>query len=121
MSPETLWNRYAAIWSHDANTRTGELEACLADDVTYCDTNGLLAGRPAISNYMGGFQQHVPGASFRIRRVVHHHNRVLADWTLHGSDDQALQTGTSFAELADDGRLRNITGFFHEAGQQQPL
>jgi hypothetical protein len=122
MSPETLWNRYAAIWSSDADVRVGELSACLTDDATYCDPNGLIEGPKALSAYMGGFQQSVPGATFRIRSVVHHHNRTLAHWALHGpndTNDKALQTGTSFGLLADDGRLRSISGFFYPTDQQQ--
>ena len=119
MSPETLWNRYAAIWSSDADTRMGELSVCLTDDVTYCDPNGVIEGCTALSAYMGGFQQSVPGATFRIRSVVHHHDRTLAHWTLHGPSDDPLQTGTSFGLLADDGKLRSISGFFYSANQQQ--
>jgi hypothetical protein len=119
MSPETLWNRYAAIWSSDPDTRSSELAACLADDVNYCDPNGLVAGRPAISAYMGGFQLSAPGAKFCIDKVIHHHDRTLAHWTLYGPGDNALQTGTSFGQLDDDGRLRSITGFFYQSGRSQ--
>ncbi len=124
MTPETLWERYSAIWSLDADARIGELAACLADGATYCDPNGLVEGRAALSTYMGGFQQSVPGGAFRIRAVRHHHDRTLADWTLHGADGAAIQTGASFGLLSEDGRLRAITGFFtldaYAAGQDQP-
>ncbi len=113
MSPETLWDRYAAIWSQDTDTRIGELAACLAEEIVYCDPNGLIEGRPAISAYMGEFQQSVPEGTFRIRSVIHHHGRTLAHWVLHGPNGDVLQTGTSFGLLSDDGRLRSITGFFH--------
>jgi hypothetical protein len=117
MTPDALWVRYAAIWSLDADARVGELAACLADDVTYCDPNGLIEGPSALSTYMGGFQQSVPGGAFRIRAVLHHHDRTLAHWTLQGSDGGALQTGASFGLLSEDGRLRTITGFFNPAGK----
>ena len=124
MSPETLWGRYAAIWSLDADARTGELAVCLADDVTYCDPNGLIEGRTAFSAYMGGFQQSVPGGEFRIRAVLHHHGRTLAHWALHAPDGSAVQTGASFGLLSEDGRLLAITGFFaldaYAAGQDKP-
>jgi hypothetical protein len=57
MTPDALWTRYAKIWSANAEVRIGELAACLADDVTYCDPNGLIEGRSALSAYMEGFQQ----------------------------------------------------------------
>ena len=122
MSPETLWDRYARIWALDADARIGELAACVTPDITYCDSNGLIEGRPAISIYMGEFQKSVPGGTFRIRAVIHHHDRTLAHWALHGLKGSALQTGASFGLLSEDGRFRSITGFFHQASDQnQPI
>lgn len=112
MTPEALWTRYAAIWSLDAGRRESELAACLADDLTYCDPNGLLAGRSALSGYMEQFQASMPGGHFRIRTVLQHHDRSLANWELRGKDGAVIQTGTSFGTLSGDGRLRAITGFF---------
>ena len=112
MTPNLLWQRYGRIWSADPNTRANELEACLADGCRYCDVNVSIEGREALSNYMGGFQQNVRGGKFQIKSVIHHHNRMLAEWRLLGPDDAVLQTGRSFATVADDGRLQSITGFF---------
>jgi len=65
MTPDSLWNRYAAIWSLTGEERDAELAACLADDATYCDPNDLLGGRAALSDYMGQAQHSVPGGRFR--------------------------------------------------------
>lgn len=119
MTPETLWQRYAAIWSLVDEARAGELAACLADDASYCDPNGLVEGRAALSAYMAGFQRSVPGAAFHIHAVQHHHARTLAHWTLIGADGSTLQSGTSFGLLAADGRLRAITGFVQAADREQ--
>jgi hypothetical protein len=81
--------------------------------VTYCDPNGLLAGRAALSDYMSRFQADAPGGHFQIRSILHHHGRSLANWSLNGADGSVLQTGTSFGTLAEDGRLRAISGFFY--------
>lgn len=117
MTPDALWNRYSAIWSLLAEAREAELPACLTDDATYCDPNGLLSGTAAILAYMGQFQASVPGGRFHIRTVLHHHDRSLAHWELQGSDGQVLQTGTSFGLIAVDGRLQSISGFFHPQPQ----
>jgi SnoaL-like domain len=119
MTADSVWDRYAAIWSLDAAARAGQLPACVTGDVTYCDPNGLLRGWQALSDYMGAFQDSVPAGSFRIRSVLHHHDRSLARWTLRGPDLRAMQTGTSFGLLADDGRLQAVTGFFDPPGQEQ--
>ncbi|MGO9135359.1 MAG: nuclear transport factor 2 family protein [Methylovirgula sp.] len=117
MSPDELWTRYSAIWSlSDAAERGNELSVCLADDATYCDPNGLLTGRDALSSYMAQFQASVPGGQFHIRSVLHHHDRSLAQWSLIGANGSVLQRGTSFGALSDDGRLLAISGFFHPAG-----
>ena len=112
MTPDQVWQRYSQIWSGERAWRAGELEACLAADCLYCDVNGALEGHEALSNYMEGFQQSVKGASFRIKSVIHHHDRMLAEWELRGPADAVLQTGRSFATVAGDGRLASITGFF---------
>ncbi len=113
MTPEALWKRYAAIWSLKAEEREVELAACLVEDATYCDPNGLQEGRHALSAYMGAFREDVPGGQFEIRSVLQHYDRSLADWSLTGPDATVLQTGTTFGLLSPDGRLSLITGFFH--------
>jgi SnoaL-like domain len=115
VTPEFLWDRYASIWSSESAVRESELAACLADACSYCDANGLIEGRDALSAYMGGFQQNVKGGKFEILSVIHHHDRMLAEWRLLGPGGAVLQTGRSFAIVADDGRLRSITGFFDPA------
>ena len=112
MTPDQLWQRYSRIWSADRPTRTVELEACLASTCSYCDVNGMIEGHEALSNYMEGFQHSVKDSKFRILSVINHHDRMLAEWQLVGPNDTILQTGRSFATVADDGRLANITGFF---------
>ena len=60
-----------------------------------------------------------PNQAFRFGEVayaVQFHVEVtdpmLAEWRLVGADGAVLQTGRSFATVAGDGRLQNITGFF---------
>jgi SnoaL-like domain len=120
MTPDVLWKRYAAVWSLTADQRVPELAACLADDVTYCDPNGLITGRPALSEYIGQFQHSVPGGQFHVRFVLHHHDRSLAHWALHAPGGDVLQIGTSFGMLAQDGRLRSVSGFFHTPDVESP-
>ncbi len=112
MDVEQLWRRYAKIWSSDQSTRERELQACLADDATYCDPNGLLAGRPALSEYMGGFQDNFPGNGFTIIDVISHDGGSLARWTQYDANESTLHYGASFASHDAEGRLKNINGFF---------
>lgn len=111
MDAEEFWPRYAAIWSPDPARRGSELKACLADDPSYCDPNGLLRGRAALSEYMAGFQQSLPGGRFRIIQVIAHNGRSLARWALQNADGAILQLGASFAHHDDEGCLKEINGF----------
>ena len=115
IKPEILWENYAAAWSLAEAVRRSELPLCLAEDITYCDPNGLITGCEGLSAYMAGFQQQVPGGRFEIRTVRAHHGRSLAHWALLLADGAVAQTGVSFAEHASDGRFRAITGFFDPA------
>jgi SnoaL-like domain len=115
MTPQALWNRYANTWSAPADVRTEELLSCLTDEVTYCDPNGLIQGRSALSEYMAAFQRQFPGGLFTIREVLFHNGRTLAHWTLCAPDGRSIQSGTSFGLLAIDGRFTSITGFFYSA------
>lgn len=112
MDAESLWPRYSKIWSAAPALRARELRECLADDATYCDPNGALHGRAALSDYMGGFQQSVPGGRFEILQVTAHNGRSLARWALLNSDGVTLQLGASFAIHDSKGRLKDISGFF---------
>jgi hypothetical protein len=112
MDAETLWPRYARIWSSEPSLRESALQDCLADGATYCDPNGLLKGREALSDYMAGFQQSVPRGRFEIIQVIAHNGRSLARWALLSANGAILQQGASFATHDGDGRLKDITGFF---------
>lgn len=112
MEAGQLWSRYAIIWSSDPETRARELEACVADTVTYCDPNGPLSGRAALSDYMGGFQVNFAGNGFRILDVISHNGGSLSRWEQYGADGSTLHHGASFATHDDEGRLKNINGFF---------
>ncbi len=117
MDATALWPRYAKIWSADRETRQRELQACLAEDATYCDPNGRLSGRAALSDYMGGFQEAFPDGGFRIIEVIAHDGGSLARWLQYGADGTTLHQGTSFATHDADGRLQTINGFFPIAAQ----
>lgn len=62
---------------------------------------------------------HFPGHTFRrTSEVDAHHTFARYTWELVGPDGAVAVTGTDIAELADDGRLTKIIGFF---GDLTPL
>jgi hypothetical protein len=109
---EKLWNQYSASWSMPEAERLERLAVTVSPEITYTDPNISLSGIDAFSNYMAEFQANMPGIGFAIREVMNHHGRTLAHWYMVSADATVIGTGTSFAELTDDGKLAHITGFF---------
>ena len=66
-----------------------------------------------IDAMVAGAQQQFPGARFELTAGPdHHHDRVRFAWRMVGGDGGAeLARGVDFATVADDGRLRSVTGF----------
>lgn len=110
---ELLWTRYSASWSMEQAARLLRLSETVSPEVTYTDPHVTLAGIADFSNYMAGFQANLPGASFAIRAAFDHHRRSLSHWQMLGADHSVIATGTSFAELAADGKFAHSTGFFN--------
>jgi SnoaL-like domain len=109
---DSLWRRYSASWSMPEAERLARLAETVSKDITYTDPNITLTGIPAFSDYMAGFQANMPGTGFAIRAAQDHHQRTLSRWNMVTADASVVGTGTSFAELNDDGRIAHITGFF---------
>ena len=60
---------------------------------------------------IGAAQQQFPGHHFALSFGPDAHNDVVRfAWELRGADGP-VATGVDFATLAEDGRLRNVTGF----------
>ena len=51
--------------------------------------------------------------------IDEHHGYLRFAWELVGPDGTVALTGLDVGELADDGRLRRITGFFGELSVEQ--
>ncbi len=108
-----IWDEYALSWSEtDETARLKIFASCLGEAIAYCDPMMNTSGYEELSGYMNGFQQQLPGHRFVIDEVMAHNGRCLAKWTLSSQEHGAVHEGTSFAEVGEDGRLTNITGFF---------
>lgn len=112
LDPDSLWPRYAALWSADAATRARQMPQYLSADLRYSDPTQQIEGLAALDGYMAAFQDAMPGGTFRIDQVLHHHDRSLAHWQLVGPSGATVHHGISSARHDEDGRLREIAGFF---------
>jgi hypothetical protein len=114
MTLDDIARAYVLAWATtDASERRALLERCWADGGVYCDPLSRIEGRQALSDHIAGFQQSQPG--FRIplaSGVDAHHNYLRFRWVMLDPNRNVVLEGFDVGELASDGRLQRITGFF---------
>jgi hypothetical protein len=105
---------YAAAWNEpDEKARRVLLERSWTDDGVYCDPTARAEGRAALVGHIGGFHAQRPGHRIEMRSGVDEHDGMLRfAWRMVGPDGAVLLDGMDFGELAVDGRLKLIVGFF---------
>ena len=105
---------YCEAWNaaSDGERRT-LLERSWADDGTYSDPRVDLAGPDALFAHISRVQAGRPGSRIVMTSGLDLHHRVLRfTWKLVGPRGETVVEGIDFGELAADGRLRKIVGFF---------
>jgi hypothetical protein len=105
---------YASAWMEtDESARRRALQAAWADDGAYCDPTALVEGREALVKHIGGFHAQMPAHRLVVTSGVdEHHGFLRFTWAIQNSDGALVLEGVDFGELAGDGRLRRIVGFF---------
>lgn len=108
----TTVNSHIAAWNEDDRAaRRSLVGRVFAQDARYLDPHFEGAGPDGIDSMIEGVQGQFPGHRFElVEGPDAHHDRVRFTWRLHGPDDP-VAVGTDFATLAEDGRLRDVTGF----------
>lgn len=112
--PTTTVDTYLAAYGEpDAPRRAQMVAACWAPDGELIDPPLRASGHTEIADAGGALQQQFAGHRFRRASGVDaHHERVRFAWELVSPAGEVTLTGTDFGELAGDGRLQRITGFF---------
>jgi len=113
-SAQEIGEAYGAAWNEpDEAERRRLLEKAWADDGTYTDPQSDLRGRDALLTLIAGFQAQFKGARIEPTSAIdEHHGKIRFTWRMEGADGSAIMEGIDFGELADDGRLKKIVGFF---------
>jgi hypothetical protein len=108
----TIVDNYIAAWNEADPSRRREIVAeTFTDDATYLDPLMSGEGQDGIDALIAGAQQQFPGHRFELSPGPDaHHDRVRFAWSLLG-EDGPVAGGVDFATVADDGRLRAVTGF----------
>jgi hypothetical protein len=119
MATNDIIEAYIAAWNEpDAGKRKVLIDKCWADDGLYCDPQADIRGRDALDATIAGFHAQAPGARIDITSTVdQHHNQLRFLWAFRTADGNTPIEGIDVGELAPDGRLSRIVGFW---GQSQP-
>ncbi len=115
--PHTTVHTYIAMWNETDPQRRRELVGkVVTDDASYLDP--LMAGNGAdeISAMIAGAQEQFPAHRFElVSGPDAHHDRLRFTWSLAPLSGDPVAVGVDFATVADDGRMRAITGFLEPA------
>ena len=115
-NPTTTIDRYIDMWNEeDAGRRAELVAAAWTADASYVDPLLEAEGHDGLSEMVANVHAHYPGYRFRRRSDVDvHHDRVRFAWDLVSPAGEVFVSGIDVGDLAEDGRLRRITGFFGE-------
>ena len=110
----TMVDGYLSAWNEtDPDRRASLVAKVWADDGRLIDPPLAAEGHAGISDMAAALQAQFPGHSFRRASGIDtHHEYLRFAWELVGPDGTVVLAGIDVGELAGDGRLRRITGFF---------
>ncbi|MEX2226371.1 MAG: nuclear transport factor 2 family protein [Dehalococcoidia bacterium] len=111
--PETV-AAYIAAWSEtDDAKRRALIEQAWAEDGLYVDPAAEGRGRDALAQIIAGFHAQAPGGRIDVASGIdQHHNQVRFAWNFVQADGKTAIEGIDVGELAEDGRLARIVGFW---------
>jgi hypothetical protein len=103
----------SAYGEPDAARRAELIGRVWAADGRLVDPPLAADGHPGISDMAAAVQRQFADHRFRrVSAIDGHHDQFRFAWELVGPDGSVAVSGLDVGELADDGRLRRITGFF---------
>jgi hypothetical protein len=107
---------YFAMWNEaDAGQRAKQIEKAWTEEGRYVDPGRDALGHAALSEMVAAVQPQFPGHTIeRTSGIDAHHDQVRFGWKVVAPDGSVPVAGIDVGELAEDGRLRRISGFFGE-------
>ena len=110
---------YFAMWSEaDPHLRAQLIAGAFTAEGRYVDPRFEAHGHSGLDQLAQAAQAQFPGCEFqRTSAVDVHHDRVRWSWAMTRVGGRAaLATGVDYAQVADDGRLSEVTGFYDMVG-----
>jgi len=114
-----LADRYIAMWNEtDARRRRGLIAELWTETARYRDPMLAGDGLDGIDAMVAAVQAQYPNHRFhRTGAVDAHHQALRFGWALQDADQALFVVGIDIGEVAADGRLQSITGFFDQVAQ----
>jgi hypothetical protein len=104
---------YLEAWNtNDPAERAALLERSVTDDVVFIDPMAHLAGRADLAQHIAAMHATYAGVRFEPGGEVDSHNNVLRTAWVAKLGDKVVLRGLDVDDVADDGRLSRIIGFF---------
>jgi len=112
--PASAVNDYCAAWSvTDRAARDRMLARVWAADGVYSDPGPTyVTGVAGLSGAIAEFQRQYPGTHFRCSTPQAHHNFMRVTWILLRQNGTPVTHGVDIYDMAKDGRIQRIVGFF---------
>jgi hypothetical protein len=112
----TVVDTYIDMWNEeDADRRADLIRAAWVDEARYRDPLLEADGPAGLDQMVATVHGQYPGHRFRRTTGVDaHHDVARFGWELVDPDGTVFVGGIDVASVAEDGRLRSITGFFGE-------
>ncbi len=122
LAPEAAITDYCAAWSvADPVARDRLLARVWAADGVYSDADTAPAkGRAALSDVIAKFQREYPGTHFQCSAPQMHHRAMRVTWILLQRDGTEVTHGVDIYDMAPDGRIQRIVGFFGDSPSVAP-
>lgn len=97
----------------DVAERAAALERVAIEEVEFGDAFGCVRGRDDLAAHLEALRMHMPGTSLeRVGDVLQCQGTALVDWLATGPEGEERGRGTNVVELAPDGRVRRVVGFW---------
>lgn len=114
---DAVVDTYIQMWNETDPQQRRELVAqTVTEDASYLDPVMSGEGIDGISAMIAAAQQQFPDHRFALHSGPDtHHDRVRFSWSLAADGGEPVAIGVDFATIAEDGRMRSITGFLESA------
>lgn len=111
---DTLIETYFEMWrTSDAADRAQLVARTFSEDGRHVDQHADAAGHEELAEMIAGVHDGFPGFQMaRTSGIDRFGDQLRFAWEMNGADGAPIVAGLDVAEVAPDGRLRRVTGFW---------